>query len=225
MKTRTLKQLQDNIRGIVTQYGRSENHVKLLAVSKTRTTVEIEHLVEQGQVRFGENYLQEAVDKIQSLQHRNIEWHYIGNIQSNKTKLIATHFDWVHTIDRLKTAQRLNDQRPDNMAPLNICLQVNSSEEASKSGVSFENLPDLAMAVQQLPRLTFRGLMTLPAPTDDIKLQSLPFTALREALEALRHQGLDLDTLSMGTTNDFETAIAEGATIIRIGTALFGPRT
>ena len=224
MKTKNIKQLLVEIQELSRQYGRSEKSVTLLAVSKTRTASEIEKLVDQGQVCFGENYLQEAIEKIQSLQHRNLEWHYIGKIQSNKTRQIATHFDWVHTVDRLKIAQRLNDQRPENLPPIKICLQVNSSGEDSKGGVSFDALPDLALKVSQLPNIELRGLMTLPAPADDIDQQRLPFRTLHKALDSLRQQGLELDTLSMGTTNDFEAAIAEGATMIRIGTALFGPR-
>ena len=224
MKTKTLKQLQDEIQSITARYGRAVNDVNLLAVSKTRTAVEIENLADQGQHCFGENYLQEAVEKIQSLEHRHLEWHYIGKIQSNKTRLIATHFDWVHTVDRLKIAQRLSDQRSDHLPALKICLQVNSSGEASKGGVSFDELPGLANAVDQLPGINLRGLMTLPAPADEYDQQRLPFRALNDALDGLRQQGLDLDTLSMGTTNDYQAAIAEGATMIRIGTALFGSR-
>lgn len=224
METKTIKQFQDEIHKFVTHYGRSENTVKLLAVSKTRTASEIELLADQGQHCFGENYLQEAIDKIQSLQHRKLEWHYIGKIQSNKTRLIATLFDWVHTIDRLKIAQRLNDQRPDNLPPLKICLQVNTSGESTKGGVDFDGLQELAKAVDQLPRVELRGLMTLPAPAIELKQQRKPFYSLRQALDSLGQQGLDLDTLSMGTSSDFEAAIAEGATIIRIGTTLFGSR-
>ncbi len=224
MKTKSLKQLQDEIKPIASQYGRLENDVTLLAVSKTRTAVEIENLADQGQHCFGENYLQEAFEKIQSLEHRHLEWHYIGKIQSNKTRLIATHFDWVHTVDRLKIAQRLSDQRPDHLPALKICLQVNCSGEASKGGVSFDELLTLANTIDQLPGIDLRGLMTLPAPADEYDQQRLPFRALKEALDGLRQQGLDLDTLSMGTTNDYQAAIAEGATMIRIGTALFGSR-
>ncbi len=224
MEIKSIKQFLDEIRNLETQYGRPEKSVTLLAVSKTRSTAEIEKLADQGQICFGENYLQEAIDKIQSLRHRNLEWHYIGRIQSNKTRQIATHFDWVHTIDRLKIAQRLSSQRPDDLDALKICLQVNTSGEATKGGVSFESLSELAFAVAELPRLELRGLMTLPAPAYEMEQQRRPFHEMRKALDSLRQQGLDLDTLSMGTTNDYEAAIAEGATIIRVGTALFGPR-
>ena len=225
MKTKSIKQFLDEIHDIESQYGRSERSVTLLAVSKTRTVKEIEKLVGQGQLCFGENYLQEAIEKIQSLQHRNLEWHYIGKIQSNKTRQIAAHFDWVHTVDRLKIAQRLSDQRPENLSPIKICLQINTSGEASKGGMSFETLPELAMEVSQLPNIELRGLMTLPAPADEIEQQRSPFRGLHKALDSLGQKGLELDTLSMGTTNDYEAAIAEGATMIRIGTALFGSRS
>jgi len=224
MKIKSIKQFLDEIQNLENQYGRPDKRVTLLAVSKTRKLSEIEKLADQGQICFGENYLQEAIKKIQSLKHRNLEWHYIGRIQSNKTRQIATHFDWVHTIDRLKIAQRLNDQRPGDLKPLKICLQVNISGEETKGGVSLEDLPELAFAVAGLPRLELRGLMTLPATADDFDQQRHPFRAMQKTLDSLRQQGLDLDTLSMGTTNDYEAAIAEGATIIRIGTALFGPR-
>lgn len=224
MNKKSLLQIQNEITGLAQKYQRDQNEVTLLAVSKTRSVTEIESLMRQGQRCFGENYLQEAIEKIETLQGCGLEWHYIGNIQSNKTRQIASHFDWVHTVDRLKIAQRLNEQRPAELAPLKICLQVNTSGEATKGGVSFDELPNLALEINKLERIELRGLMTLPAPADVLEQQRLPFLALREALESLRQHGLELDTLSMGTTNDFEAAIAEGATMIRIGTALFGAR-
>ncbi|MFK8068678.1 MAG: YggS family pyridoxal phosphate-dependent enzyme [Gammaproteobacteria bacterium] len=236
MKIRTINEFQQELDNLITQYGVAGNRVQLLAVSKTRSVDEICQLVAQGQRCFGENYLQEAIEKIERLKHRDLEWHFIGKIQSNKTKLIATSFDWVHTVDRLKIAQRLSEQRPENLPPLKICLQVNSSGEISKGGVDFEVLPELAKTVSQLPGLELRGLMTLPAPTVGFDQQRQPFHQLCLSLEALAQQGLNLDTLSMGTTNDYRAAIAEGlsirttesgtpkTTIIRVGTALFGPR-
>lgn len=224
MQIKSIRETRREIEQLTTEFGRTSDSVQLLAVSKTRTPEEIEALADQGQRIFGENYLQEAIDKIRRLKHRNLKWHYIGRIQSNKTRPIAEHFDWVHTVDRLKIARRLSEQRPDDLPDLNICLQVKTSEEETKGGVSFESLPKLAKAVSNLPRLKLRGLMTLPAPTDDFALQREPFRKLREALDSLRQQGFDLDTLSMGTTNDYRAAIAEGATIVRLGTALFGPR-
>lgn len=220
----TINQMLATVKALTVRYGRLPEQVGLLAVSKTRSVDEIRHLHDQGQHCFGENYLKEAIDKITRLAHHQLEWHYIGKIQSNKTRPIAEYFNWVHTVDRLKIAQRLNDQRPAGLAPLKVCIQVNSSGESSKGGVSFAELPALAFAIQKLPRLELRGLMTLPAPAEDFESQRRPFRAMREACESLRQQGLDLDTLSMGTSNDFEAAIAEGATLIRIGTALFGPR-
>lgn len=220
----TINQLLATIDMLAAKYGRLPEQVRLLAVSKTRSTDEIRHLIDQGQRCFGENYLQEAIDKITRLRQHQLEWHYIGKIQSNKTRPIAEYFDWVHTVDRLKIAQRLNDQRPADLAPLKVCIQINSSGESSKGGVSFSELPALAFAIRKLRRLELRGMMTLPAPADDFESQRQPFRAMREARDSLRQQGLELDTLSMGTSSDFEAAIAEGATLIRIGTALFGPR-
>jgi pyridoxal phosphate enzyme (YggS family) len=198
--------------------------VTLVAVSKTRPATAIRSAYEEGQRDFGENYLQEALEKIAAFPGEALVWHFIGPIQSNKTRAIAEHFDWVHSVDRLKLARRLNDQRPPDMPPLNVCLQVNISGEASKSGVEPEALAALATSVAELPRLRLRGLMAIPAASDDPEQQRRPFRALREALERLRADGLALDTLSMGMTNDLEAAIAEGATLVRVGTAIFGPR-
>ena len=204
--------------------GRPADDVLLLAVSKTRTAGELRQLATQGQYRFGENYLQEALDKMASLADLSLEWHFIGPIQSNKTRAIAEHFAWVHSVDRLKIARRLSEQRPAHLPPLNICLQVNISGEASKSGSHPGELAELARQVATLPRLQLRGLMAIPAPCSHPNHQRLPFQALHQALEALNRQGLALDTLSMGMSDDLEAAIAEGATIVRVGTALFGPR-
>ena len=196
----------------------------LLAVSKTRSASDIIELYRLGQRRFGENYLQEALEKITQLSAYDIEWHFIGPIQSNKTRDIASHFSWVHSVDRLKIARRLSEQRPEGLGPLNICLQVNVSGEASKSGCKLTDLPQLATEVAELPNIQLRGLMAIPAPSHEPEQQRLPFRALYKALDGLNTQELELDTLSMGMSGDLEAAIAEGATLLRIGTALFGPR-
>ncbi|TLX62633.1 YggS family pyridoxal phosphate-dependent enzyme [Stutzerimonas nosocomialis] len=200
---------------------RDAESVGLLAVSKTQPAEVIREAFGAGVKDFGENYLQEALDKQTALTDLALHWHFIGPIQSNKTKAIAEHFDWVHSVDRLKIAQRLSEQRPDSLGPLNICLQVNVSGEASKSGCAPEAVAGLAEAIAELPRLRLRGLMTIPAPTEDPTEQRRAFARLRQLKEAL---GPDLDTLSMGMSQDLEAAIAEGATWVRIGTALFGAR-
>ena len=197
--------------------------VKLVAVSKMQTSAALREAYAAGQTCFGENYLQEALTKQTELSDLNIEWHFIGPIQSNKTQLIAQHFEWVHGVDRLKIAQRLNDARV-NHPPLQICLQVNISGEESKSGISAEALPALVKEVCQLPNLKLRGLMTIPAPTNDTDIQRTQFIKMRTLLEHLNQQGHPLDTLSMGMSSDYIIAIEEGATIVRIGSAIFGDR-
>ncbi|MGM0595276.1 MAG: YggS family pyridoxal phosphate-dependent enzyme [Pseudomonadota bacterium] len=205
-------------------HSRDPADVALLAVSKTRQPAELRAMAAAGVRRFGENYLQEALEKIRALADLPLEWHFIGPIQSNKTKPIAEQFDWVHSVDRLKIARRLSEQRPEALAPLNICLQVNVSAESSKSGIAPDELPALAREVAELPRLRLRGLMTIPAPTEGFEAQRRPFAQLRQALDALNAEGMALDTLSMGMSGDLEAAIAEGATLVRVGTALFGAR-
>jgi pyridoxal phosphate enzyme (YggS family) len=195
--------------------------VGLLAVSKTKPAAAIRQAFAAGVRDFGENYLQEALEKQRELGDLPLIWHFIGPIQSNKTKAIAEHFAWVHSVDRLKIAQRLSDQRPAHLPALNICLQVNVSGEPSKSGCNPDELPALAQAVTQLPNIRLRGLMTIPEPTDDLACQHAAFARLRELQDGL---GLGLDSLSMGMSHDLEAAIAEGATWVRIGTALFGAR-
>ncbi|KFJ92449.1 hypothetical protein JF55_06900 [Pseudomonas sp. 1-7] len=195
--------------------------IGLLAVSKTKPAAAIREAHVAGLRDFGENYLQEALEKQTELSDLPLIWHFIGPIQSNKTRPIAEHFDWVHSVDRLKIAQRLSEQRPAHLPPLNICLQVNVSGEDSKSGCSPEALPELAKAVTALPNLRLRGLMAIPEPTDDIAAQHAAFAHLRQLRDEL---ALNLDTLSMGMSHDLEAAIAEGATWVRIGTALFGAR-
>lgn len=201
--------------------GREPASVQLLAVSKTKPASAIREIHAAGVSDFGENYLQEALTKQQALGDLPLIWHFIGPIQSNKTKAIAEHFDWVHSVDRLKIAQRLSEQRPAGLAPLNICLQVNVSGEDSKSGCAPADLPALVKAVAALPNLRLRGLMAIPEPTDDRAAQEAAFASLRQLQEGL---GLGLDTLSMGMSHDLEAAIAQGATWVRIGTALFGAR-
>nr|WP_314615965.1 YggS family pyridoxal phosphate-dependent enzyme [uncultured Pseudomonas sp.] len=202
--------------------GRDPASVQLLAVSKTKPASAIREIHAAGVRDVGENYLQEALNKQGELRDLPLIWHFIGPIQSNKTKAIAEHFDWVHSVDRLKIAQRLSEQRPAGLPALNICLQVNVSGEASKSGCAPADLPALANAVAALPNLRLRGLMAIPEPTDDRAEQEAAFASLRQLQEQL---GLGLDTLSMGMSHDLEAAIAQGATWVRIGTALFGPRS
>lgn len=204
--------------------GRNSDDIQLLAVSKTRPVEDIRVAIDAGQHHFGENYLQEALEKISSIQRSQCEWHFIGPCQSNKTAAIASAFDWVHSIDRLKIAQRLSDQRESDRV-LNVCLQINISNEASKTGIRPEQLPELAEAVLTLPQLRLRGLMALPAVESDIEKQRAVFAQLKSLFDACNSQGHQLDTLSMGMSNDMEAAIMEGATIVRIGTDIFGPRT
>lgn len=204
--------------------GRSPQDIELLAVSKTFPADAVREAYAAGQRRFGENYLQEGVDKIAALHDLKIEWHFIGPIQSNKTRPIAEHFDWVHGIERLKIAERLSAQRPAGLPPLQVCLQVNVSGEASKSGVTPEELEALALQIAKLPNLRLRGLMAIPAPSDDVAAQHAAFAQLRVLFERLKRDGLQLDTLSMGMSHDFPAAIAEGATLVRIGSAIFGNR-
>lgn len=210
---------------------RQPDDIQLLAVSKTRPAEDLLSAIDAGQMRFGENYLQEALDKIAKIKASNsqpCEWHFIGPCQSNKTAALAQHFDWVHSVDRLKIAQRLSDQRLNrtdhDIAPLNILLQVNTSGEQSKSGIAPEQLESLAEAVKKLPGISLRGLMTIPAASNDLDQQRRPFRLLKQLFDKLNDKGYDLDTLSMGMSNDLEAAIMEGATIVRIGTAIFGAR-
>jgi pyridoxal phosphate enzyme (YggS family) len=222
--TDNIAKVRSRVRESAEKCQRQESAILLLAVSKTRTAEDIRAAAGCGLRHFGENYLQEALDKIARLQDLDLVWHFIGPIQSNKTRPIATHFDWVHSVDRAKIARRLNDQRPDGLAPLNICLQVNISGEDSKSGIKPAELPAMVQALAQLPRLRLRGLMAIPAATDDVARQHANFSQLRELLDEVRDIAAEADTLSMGMSADMEAAIAEGATIVRIGTDIFGPR-
>jgi hypothetical protein len=210
------------------QAGREPNSVSLLAVSKTRSSEELRKAVTAGQLAFGENYLQEALDKIAALDDlAGIDWHFIGPIQSNKTRQIASAFSWVHSVDRLKVARRLSEQRESSLPPLNICLQVNINNEQSKSGCQPEDLPELVSKISLLPGLTLRGLMAIPDPEQAESALRASFRKLANTLKELRQEYPEagpLDTLSMGMSGDLEIAIAEGATWVRIGTAVFGER-
>lgn len=204
--------------------GRLPAEIQLLAVSKTRTADEIRQAWQCGLTSFGENYLQEALNKQTELTDLAIEWHYIGPIQSNKTRRIAAHFSWVHSVDRLDIARRLSDQRSEDLPPLQVCLQVNIDDEQTKSGIQPADLETLAHAVASLPRLRLRGLMCIPAPATSLEAQRVPLHQLHELFDRLIQQGLALDTLSMGMSDDLEAAVLEGSTLVRIGTALFGSR-
>ena len=206
------------------QFGRKENSVCLIAVSKTRKINEIIMAINENQRHFGENYCQEAIEKIKAITQPNVIWHFIGPIQSNKTKQIAHYFDWVHTVDRIKIARRLDEMRPDNMVPLNICIQVNTSGEITKSGLSINEVEDFINELKHFKRLKVRGLMSLPEIKPRFNEQRNSFSSLKKVLHELGADNPELDTLSIGTTQDMEAAIAEGATCVRIGTAVFGPR-
>ncbi len=211
------------IRDAERRAGRAPDSVKLLAVSKTQPPEALVRVYQAGQRHFGESYVQEALAKITCLAHYDITWHFIGPIQSNKTRAIAQRFAWVHSLDRFKIAERLCDARPAHLPPLNICIQINASGEATKSGIPLAELPALAAALAQLPRLRLRGLMTIPPPASDFSAQRRALHGLREAFDAL--SAYAVDTLSMGMSNDLEAAIMEGATLVRVGTAIFGSRS
>lgn len=212
------------INAAATLASRPFDDITLIAVSKTKPTSDIEAAAACGLRHFGENYLQEALDKIEALQGLDLTWHFIGPIQSNKTRPIAEHFDWVHSVDRLKIAQRLSDQRPTSLEPLNICLQVNISNEDSKSGVSVEQAAELAREMTALPNIRLRGLMAIPKPSDDPAEQAAAFEAVATLFHTLSRTIPELDTLSMGMSQDLEAAIAAGSTMVRIGTDIFGAR-
>jgi len=217
-----LNHILAQIRQAEITYNRKPGSVQLLAVSKTKTAKDIAAAYQAGQRHFGESYCQEALKKQQELGAYDITWHFIGPVQSNKTKALATHFAWVHSIDSLKIAKRLSDQRPGTLPPLNICLQVNISGEQSKSGITLDELPQLCDLVAALPNINLRGVMAVPMPEDDFDLQRQPYKTLYEAVAKLGNP--ELDTYSFGMSGDLNAAIAEGATIVRIGTALFGAR-
>lgn len=221
-----LTKITDRISQAATEACRNPKSICLLAVSKTQSAGLIREAFHLGQCCFGENYLQEALDKQQQLQDLNIEWHFIGPIQSNKTRLIAENFDWVHTVDRVKIAERLNNQRPQGSTPLNICLQVNIDQEPNKAGVAPSELAKLTEEITELPNLRLRGLMIIPRIRSEIKEQQQVFESVRKELDSLNNtiNSAQLDTLSMGMSGDLEAAVHAGATIVRVGTALFGPR-
>jgi len=222
--TENLALISDLLHKSAIEAGRDPADIQLLAVSKKQPLEKIRDAAAAGQRHFGENFVQEGVDKIEALANAGLTWHFIGHLQSNKTRVVAEYFDWVHTIDKIKTARRLSEQRPDHLPPLNICLQVNVDDEDSKAGVAPAALPELAAACVELPNLRIRGLMCLPAIRTGLDQQRVPFAALRRLAEQLRTEGIDTDTLSMGMSADYPAAILEGATIVRIGTALFGAR-
>ncbi len=219
-----LQAIQTRIARASQAAGRPADLVQLLAVSKTFGVTEIEQAIDAGQTRFGENYIQEAIGKIQTLRHRSIEWHCIGPVQSNKTRLVAEHFDWVQSIDRLKIAQRLSEQRPAHLPHLQVCIQVNTDGGVNKAGVAPAELAQLADAVRLLPRLALRGLMSIPEPTTDFAAAVAVHGRARDLFDALNARGLALDILSMGMSADLDAAIQAGSTMVRVGTAIFGRR-
>lgn len=220
----SLQKVRFEIQEACEKTGRDPKSVELLAVSKTRTADEVKAAYDAGQRAFGENYLQDAEEKITVLSNLSIKWHFIGPIQSNKTRPIAEQFDWVHSVDRLKIAKRLSEQRPFHASDLNICIQINISGEASKSGCTIDQLPDLVDQISKLPKIRLRGLMAIPEPTEDEALLHSRFRAVALLMDQLRQIAPEMDTLSMGMSDDMEVAIGEGATIVRVGTAIFGPR-
>lgn len=219
-----IRSIKTTIQQMEAKYKRSTDSVSLLAVSKTKPIGDILQAVAAGQCDFGESYLQEAVEKIQQIDNKKLCWHFIGPIQKNKTKPIAEYFNWVHSVDRAIIAERLSKQRPNDSPPLQICIQVNIDDEKSKSGVSLPEVHDLANAIHELPNIVLRGLMAIPSVTQYENQQRHSFAKLRMKLEQLNTSSFNLDTLSMGMSNDLEPAIAEGATIVRVGTAIFGQR-
>lgn len=227
--TKQLTKVLSQIEQAATAAHRDKHEIKLLAVSKTKPAEQIKLAYVAGQRRFGENYVQEGIEKIQALRQdaeitQPIEWHFIGPLQSNKSKLVAEHFDWVQSIDRLKIAQRLSNQRPAELPPLNICLQVNISGEASKSGTTLSQVIELASQVSELPQLKLRGIMAIPAPSDDVNELNNSFAQLHRLYLQLQQTYPDMDTLSMGMSDDMNVAIANGSTMVRVGTAIFGAR-
>ncbi|WP_088921700.1 YggS family pyridoxal phosphate-dependent enzyme [Granulosicoccus antarcticus] len=219
-----LETVRQDISTHAQHYGRTAQSIQLLAVSKRKPVSAIREAIDAGQRAFGENYLDEAVEKILSIDDAELQWHFIGAIQSRKTASIAEHFHWAHGVDRLKVAQRLSDQRPASSAPLNICLQVNIDNETGKAGASFADIRQLAADCAVLPGIVLRGLMAIPAPRTELSEQRQAFARLRECLNSLQSEHPGMDTLSMGMSGDLEAAIAEGATIVRVGTAIFGAR-
>jgi len=221
---KNLAQIHRQIELAAAEYERDSSDILLLAVSKKKLPTDLRRAHDCGQRDFGENFLQEAQAKMRELADLDIIWHFIGPVQSNKTRVLAESFDWVHCVDRAKIAQRLSNQRPETMPPLNICIQVNIDLEASKSGVAADEIITLAETIRDLPNIKLRGLMAIPAQQSEFELQREPFAKMKQALRDLQQLGLDCDTLSMGMTHDMRAAIAEGSTLVRIGTAIFGER-
>lgn len=219
-----LERVKQRIANAASRFGREPDEIRLLAVSKTRSVRDILDAVNLGQRCFGESYLQEALSKVKELSRQNLEWHFIGRIQSNKTRPIAEHFDWVHSLASLKHAERLSSQRPSILPPLKVCIQVNTSGETSKDGHTPDELGKLISHYADLPNIDLMGLMTIPAPAAKLEQQRVPFRLLRELRDSLRSEAVPLETLSMGMSQDLEAAIAEGSNLLRIGTAIFGPR-
>jgi pyridoxal phosphate enzyme (YggS family) len=222
--TENLPKVIDLLAKATTEAGRDPDTVKLLAVSKKQPAAAVLAAVEAGQRDFGENFVQEGLQKITDVARIDLVWHFIGHLQSNKSRAVAENFDWVHTLDRLKIARRLSHDRPADLGDLNVCLQVNIDNEPAKSGVSAEELPELAQQIIELPRLRLRGLMCLPAVRESFAEQREPFARLRDLNESLAANGIATDTLSMGMSGDYRAAIFEGSTMVRIGTAIFGER-
>lgn len=222
---KNLSQVQRLIETDASKYGRDADSILLLAVSKKMPADAIRAAQRLGQRDFGENYLQEALEKINELQELDLVWHFIGAIQSNKTRNIAENFAWVHCLDRLKIAKRLSEQRPASLPALNVCIQVNLDDEAGKAGIAVDQIQELATSISQLKNIRLRGLMAIPEKRSDLSAQREAFARLKVALQELQEQGIDCDTLSMGMSGDLEAAIAEGSTLVRIGTAIFGERS
>lgn len=222
--TKNVIKIKQNLAKLATQYGREAESVNLLAVSKNKPVAAIQAAYKEGQNAFGENYLQEALEKIDALRELAIEWHFIGHIQSNKTKTIAENFTWVHSVASPRIADRLNSARPPELPPVNVLIEVKLDEEPTKNGIAINEISQLASHIQTLPRLKLRGLMAIPLPKTTFVEQRYSFHRLYQAYEQLKREGFAIDTLSMGMSNDYEAAIAEGATIVRIGTAIFGAR-
>tara|TARA_Y100000389_G_scaffold204444_1_gene257040 strand:- start:2565 stop:3245 length:681 start_codon:yes stop_codon:yes gene_type:complete len=220
-----IKEIKETLISTAIEANRDPKEIKLLAVSKRQPTKKIIDAYKAGQRDFGESFVQEGLEKIQEIKKLDIKWHFIGHLQSNKTRAVAENFDWIHTIDNSKTIQRLNDQRPKSLRPLNICLQIKVDEEPSKFGINASELPKLVSICANLPKISLRGLMCLPAIRTGFKEQRKPFKKLKDLADVLICNGIKIDTISMGMSGDYKAAIFEGSTIVRIGTTIFGERS
>ena len=219
-----IKEIYKIIESTAIEANRNPKDIKLLAVSKRQSTQKILDAYNAGQRDFGENFVQEGLSKIKEMREFNITWHFIGHLQNNKTRVVAEHFDWIHTVDNIKTIQRLNDQRPESLRPLNVCLQIKVDNEASKFGMDASELPELVSFCPKLKKISLRGLMCLPAFRTEFNEQRKPFKTLKRLADKLRENGFNIDTLSMGMSGDYRSAIFEGSTIVRLGTTIFGQR-